>query len=104
MYCCSLCHRKLSLRGIVVTLECLSILKPFNSDHAPFTRTCTDIRVLLNSYIELILAHRLGGGPDDAKEVMTHNFFTNINWQDVVQKKVTICFHLSKKQTNVIFI
>lgn len=38
---------------------------------------------------DLVLADRLGGGPDDAKEVMTHKFFTNINWQDVVQKKVT---------------
>lgn len=37
----------------------------------------------------LVWADRLGGGPDDAKEVMTHKFFTNINWQDVVQKKVT---------------
>lgn len=38
---------------------------------------------------DLVLAGRLGGGPDDAKEVMTHKFFTNINWQDVVQKKVS---------------
>lgn len=38
---------------------------------------------------DFVLADRLGGGPDDAKEVMTHKFFTNINWQDVVQKKVT---------------
>lgn len=35
------------------------------------------------------MSDRLGGGPDDAKEVMTHKFFTNINWQDVVQKKVS---------------
>uniref|UniRef100_A0A8C7YMH7 non-specific serine/threonine protein kinase n=1 Tax=Oryzias sinensis TaxID=183150 RepID=A0A8C7YMH7_9TELE len=32
---------------------------------------------------------RLGGGPNDAKEVMNHRFFININWQDVVQKKLT---------------
>lgn len=31
---------------------------------------------------------RLGGGPDDAKEVMSHKFFTSINWQDVIEKKV----------------
>ncbi|MGH0117872.1 UNVERIFIED_CONTAM: hypothetical protein FKN15_003903 [Acipenser sinensis] len=30
----------------------------------------------------------LGGGPDDAKDVMTHKFFTAINWQDVLQKKL----------------
>lgn len=32
---------------------------------------------------------RLGGGPDDAKEVMTHKFFISINWQDVIDKKVS---------------
>jgi len=35
-----------------------------------------------------LCAHRLGGGPSDAKEVMEHRFFAPINWQDVVQKKV----------------
>ena len=36
--------------------------------------------------------HRLGGGPDDAKDVMTHKFFTSINWQDVVERKVSSYF------------
>lgn len=31
---------------------------------------------------------RLGGGPDDAKEVMQHKFFAGIEWQDVYEKKV----------------
>uniref|UniRef100_A0A667WUP0 non-specific serine/threonine protein kinase n=1 Tax=Myripristis murdjan TaxID=586833 RepID=A0A667WUP0_9TELE len=35
---------------------------------------------------------RLGGGPNDAKEVMSHKFFISINWQDVVQKKLTPLF------------
>uniref|UniRef100_A0A8C4E6G8 non-specific serine/threonine protein kinase n=1 Tax=Dicentrarchus labrax TaxID=13489 RepID=A0A8C4E6G8_DICLA len=35
---------------------------------------------------------RLGGGPEDAKEVMTHKFFITINWQDVVQRKLTPLF------------
>uniref|UniRef100_A0A8C9XIL0 non-specific serine/threonine protein kinase n=1 Tax=Sander lucioperca TaxID=283035 RepID=A0A8C9XIL0_SANLU len=35
---------------------------------------------------------RLGGGPTDAKEVMSHKFFIIINWQDVVQKKLTPLF------------
>lgn len=35
-----------------------------------------------------LCACRLGGGPNDAKEVMEHRFFAPINWQDVVQKKV----------------
>lgn len=31
---------------------------------------------------------RLGGGPDDAKEIMQHKFFAGINWQDVYEKQV----------------
>lgn len=38
----------------------------------------------------LCLGCRLGGGPDDAKEVMSHKFFTSINWQDVIEKKVQV--------------
>jgi len=34
---------------------------------------------------------RLGGGPDDAKEIMAHPFFSSINWTDLQQKKVNIC-------------
>lgn len=33
---------------------------------------------------------RLGGGPDDAKEIMRHSFFAGVNWQDVYDKKVCI--------------
>ena len=32
--------------------------------------------------------NRLGGGPDDAKEIMQHKFFAGIVWQDVYEKKV----------------
>ncbi|KAM6949018.1 RAC-beta serine/threonine-protein kinase-like [Aplochiton taeniatus] len=32
---------------------------------------------------------RLGGGPGNAKDVMAHKFFTSINWQDVVERKLT---------------
>lgn len=31
---------------------------------------------------------RLGGGPDDAKEIMQHKFFAGIEWKDVYEKKV----------------
>ena len=34
---------------------------------------------------------RLGGGPDDAKEIMSHPFFSSINWTDLQQKKVRVC-------------
>lgn len=33
-------------------------------------------------------ADRLGGGPDDAKEIMRHSFFGTVDWQDVYDKKV----------------
>ena len=31
---------------------------------------------------------RLGGGPEDAKEIMYHPFFRGVNWQDMLLKKV----------------
>jgi len=31
---------------------------------------------------------RLGSGPTDAQEVMSHAFFRNVNWQDVQDRKV----------------
>ncbi|XP_031850262.1 AKT serine/threonine protein kinase isoform X3 [Nomia melanderi] len=31
---------------------------------------------------------RLGGGPNDAKEIMDHAFFSSIDWADLVQKKI----------------
>lgn len=36
----------------------------------------------------LFLPLSLGGGPDDAKEIMRHSFFSGVNWQDVYDKKV----------------
>ena len=33
---------------------------------------------------------RLGGGPDDAKEIMRHSYFTAVDWQDVYDKKVAL--------------
>lgn len=31
---------------------------------------------------------RLGGGPDDAKEIMVHPFFLNINWQMLLKREI----------------
>lgn len=39
-----------------------------------------------------VLADRLGGGPDDAKEIMRHSFFGTVDWQDVYDKKVRAGF------------
>jgi hypothetical protein len=32
---------------------------------------------------------RLGGGPNDAKDIMQHVFFASINWKDLEEKKVS---------------
>lgn len=31
---------------------------------------------------------RLGSGPTDAQEIMSHAFFRNINWEDVYHKRI----------------
>lgn len=33
-------------------------------------------------------ARRLGGGPDDVKQIVVHPFFSSINWKDLEEKKV----------------
>lgn len=33
-------------------------------------------------------AQRLGGGRDDAKQIMAHPFFRDVRWQDVLEKKI----------------
>jgi len=37
-------------------------------------------------------AKRLGGGPDDVREIMLHSFFRGLNWQDLLEKKVSFKF------------
>lgn len=31
---------------------------------------------------------RLGGGPNDAKDIMDHAFFSSVDWSELVQKKM----------------
>lgn len=45
---------------------------------------------VLKHLIAYFAPNRLGGGPDDAKEIMQHKFFAGIVWQDVYEKKVLI--------------
>ncbi len=45
-------------------------------------------RELLSGLLVKDPARRLGGGPDDAKEIMNHPFFAAINWIDLEQRKV----------------
>lgn len=37
-----------------------------------------------------LVTSRLGGGPDDAKEIMQHKFFAGIEWTEVYEKKVGV--------------
>uniref|UniRef100_A0A8C5HA23 non-specific serine/threonine protein kinase n=1 Tax=Gouania willdenowi TaxID=441366 RepID=A0A8C5HA23_GOUWI len=45
-------------------------------------------RSLLSGLLKKDPMQRLGGGPDDAKEIMQHKFFAGIEWQDVYEKKL----------------
>uniref|UniRef100_A0A8C1W730 non-specific serine/threonine protein kinase n=1 Tax=Cyprinus carpio TaxID=7962 RepID=A0A8C1W730_CYPCA len=47
-----------------------------------------EAKALLAGLLKKDPKQRLGGGPEDAKEVMTHKFFSSMNWHDVLQKKL----------------
>uniref|UniRef100_A0A671QEL8 non-specific serine/threonine protein kinase n=1 Tax=Sinocyclocheilus anshuiensis TaxID=1608454 RepID=A0A671QEL8_9TELE len=54
-----------------------------------FPRTLSaDAKSLLSGLLIKDPNKRLGGGPDDAKEIMRHSFFTTVDWQDVYDKKL----------------
>uniref|UniRef100_A0A673CB84 non-specific serine/threonine protein kinase n=1 Tax=Sphaeramia orbicularis TaxID=375764 RepID=A0A673CB84_9TELE len=85
----------------VVTYEMMCGRLPFyNQDHEKlfelilmedikFPRTLSaDAKSLLSGLLIKDPNKRLGGGPDDAKEIMRHSFFIGIDWQDVYDKKL----------------
>uniref|UniRef100_A0A8C5HK57 non-specific serine/threonine protein kinase n=1 Tax=Gouania willdenowi TaxID=441366 RepID=A0A8C5HK57_GOUWI len=85
----------------VVTYEMMCGRLPFyNQDHEKlfelilmedikFPRTLSsDAKSLLSGLLIKDPNKRLGGGPDDAKEIMRHSFFTGVVWQDVYDKKL----------------
>ncbi|XP_076851713.1 RAC-gamma serine/threonine-protein kinase isoform X4 [Brachyhypopomus gauderio] len=85
----------------VVTYEMMCGRLPFyNQDHEKlfelilmedikFPRTLSaDAKALLSGLLIKDPNKRLGGGPDDAKEIMRHSFFTGVDWQDVYDKKL----------------
>ncbi|CAG7828529.1 unnamed protein product [Allacma fusca] len=49
-------------------------------------------RDLLSGLLRKNPNERLGGGPDDAKEIMEHPFFNSINWNDLILKKIPAPF------------
>jgi len=49
-------------------------------------------RSLLSQLLDKNPHQRLGSSPADAKDVMAHSFFNNVNWQDVFDKKIPVPF------------
>ncbi|XP_077585388.1 RAC-gamma serine/threonine-protein kinase isoform X2 [Stigmatopora nigra] len=85
----------------VVTYEMMCGRLPFyNQDHEKlfelilmedikFPRTLSsDAKSLLSGLLFKDPNKRLGGGPDDAKEIMRHGFFAGVDWQHVYDKKM----------------
>nr|XP_021334820.1 RAC-alpha serine/threonine-protein kinase isoform X2 [Danio rerio] len=86
--------------GVVMYEMMCGRLPFYNQDHEKlfelilmedikFPRTLSaDAKSLLSGLLIKDPNKRLGGGPDDAKEIMRHSFFTGIDWQDVYDKKL----------------
>ncbi|XP_029082935.1 RAC-gamma serine/threonine-protein kinase isoform X2 [Monodon monoceros] len=85
--------------GVVMYEMMCGRLPFYNQDHEKlfelilmedikFPRTLSsDAKSLLSGLLIKDPNKRLGGGPDDAKEIMRHSFFSGVNWQDVYDKK-----------------
>ncbi|XP_055438131.1 RAC-gamma serine/threonine-protein kinase isoform X4 [Bubalus kerabau] len=89
--------------GVVMYEMMCGRLPFYNQDHEKlfelilmedikFPRTLSsDAKSLLSGLLIKDPNKRLGGGPDDAKEIMRHSFFSGVNWQDVYDKKMKMC-------------
>ncbi|XP_078090103.1 RAC-alpha serine/threonine-protein kinase isoform X2 [Mustelus asterias] len=87
--------------GVVMYEMMCGRLPFYNQDHEKlfelilmeeirFPRTLSpEARSLLSGLLKKDPKQRLGGGYDDAKEIMQDKFFAGIEWQDVYQKKLT---------------
>ncbi|XP_052097828.1 RAC-alpha serine/threonine-protein kinase-like isoform X2 [Mytilus californianus] len=55
-----------------------------------FPRTLSeDAKSLLEGFLKKNPHERLGGSEQDVKEIIAHPFFKTVNWQDLVEKKIT---------------
>lgn len=60
-------------------------------EEAKFPKTLSnEAKNLLSGLLVKDPKQRLGGGPDDAKDIMVQPFFACINWQDLYNRKVLI--------------
>ena len=59
-----------------------------------------DARDLIRKLLKRQVSQRLGSGPEDAEQIMNHNFFKHINWQDVISRKLDPPFKPSLKSAD----
>ncbi|XP_033215889.1 ribosomal protein S6 kinase beta-1 [Belonocnema kinseyi] len=60
----------------------------------------TEARDLIRKLLKRQVIQRLGSGPEDAEQIMKHNFFMHINWQDVISRKLEPPFKPSLKSAD----
>ncbi|RWS04284.1 RAC serine/threonine-protein kinase-like protein [Dinothrombium tinctorium] len=90
--------------GVVMYEMMVGRLPFYNRDHdilfqlilledVKFPKTLsTEAKSLLSGLLAKDPKKRLGGGQEDAKEIMFHPFFIGINWQDLLERKVQPLF------------
>ncbi|XP_076764452.1 ribosomal protein S6 kinase beta-1 isoform X1 [Xylocopa sonorina] len=59
-----------------------------------------DAKDLIQKLLKRQVSQRLGSGPDDAEQIINHNFFKHINWQDVISRKLEPPFKPSIKSAD----
>jgi RAC serine/threonine-protein kinase len=65
------------------------LFKQIMMDDVKFPRNISnEAKSLLSGLLEKTPQKRLGGGPDDVREIMAHPFFASINWTDLVNRKI----------------
>ncbi|XP_043262876.1 RAC-gamma serine/threonine-protein kinase [Colletes gigas] len=86
--------------GVVMYEMICGRLPFYNKDHeklftlivmeeVKFPRTLSnEAKDMLGGLLIKDPSKRLGGGPNDAKEIIDHAFFSSIDWSDLVQKKI----------------
>lgn len=60
----------------------------------------SEARDLIRKLLKRQIIQRLGSGPEDAEQIMKHNFFSHINWQDVISRKLEPPFKPSLKSAD----
>ncbi|XP_046824489.1 ribosomal protein S6 kinase beta-1-like isoform X1 [Vespa crabro] len=59
-----------------------------------------DARDLIRKLLKRQVGQRLGSGPEDAEQIIHHNFFKHINWEDVISRKLEPPFKPSLKSAD----